>query len=75
MTITSGAVWLISGCSSGFGRDLVLAALGHGYRVIATARKLEAIRELEQEGAALLQLDVTASPEALDAFAREALGI
>jgi NAD(P)-dependent dehydrogenase (short-subunit alcohol dehydrogenase family) len=53
----------------------VLAALGHGYRVIATARKLEAIRDLEQEGAALLQLDVTDSPEALDAFAREAIGV
>lgn len=75
MAITPGAVWLITGCSSGFGRDLVLAALSHGYRVIATARKLEAIQDLEQEGAAILRLDVTDSPEALEVFAKEALAV
>ncbi|KAK9896749.1 NAD(P)-binding protein [Cystobasidium minutum MCA 4210] len=75
MTVSPGAIWLITGCSSGFGRDLALAGLRHGYRVIATARKLAAIADLEAEGAAILQLDVTASPEALAAFAKEALQI
>ena len=75
MTISPGAIWLITGCSSGFGRDLALAGLRHGYRVIATARKLEAIADLEAEGAATLQLDVTSSPDVLADFAKEALEV
>jgi NAD(P)-dependent dehydrogenase (short-subunit alcohol dehydrogenase family) len=31
-------VWFITGCSTGFGREFVLAALAHGFRVVATAR-------------------------------------
>jgi len=31
-------VWLITGCSSGFGRELALAAMAAGDRVMATAR-------------------------------------
>lgn len=75
MAVNPPAVWLISGCSSGFGRDLVLAALSQGYRVIATARKIETIRELQEKGAAVLPLDVTANPEELNAFATAALAI
>jgi NAD(P)-dependent dehydrogenase (short-subunit alcohol dehydrogenase family) len=32
------AVWLVTGCSSGFGRAFVRAALARGFRVAATAR-------------------------------------
>jgi len=31
-------VWFITGCSSGFGREFVRAALAHGFGVVATAR-------------------------------------
>jgi NAD(P)-dependent dehydrogenase (short-subunit alcohol dehydrogenase family) len=31
-------VWLITGCSSGLGRSLTLAALKSGHQVIATSR-------------------------------------
>jgi NAD(P)-dependent dehydrogenase (short-subunit alcohol dehydrogenase family) len=38
----TGRVWLISGCSSGFGRALAEAALERGDRVVATARRPDA---------------------------------
>lgn len=38
--------WLITGCSSGFGQRLALAAAKRGDQVIATARNVEAIREM-----------------------------
>ena len=31
-------VWLITGCSTGFGRELAKILIGRGYRVVATAR-------------------------------------
>ena len=31
-------VWLITGCSTGFGRELAAILIGRGYRVAATAR-------------------------------------
>lgn len=55
-------VWFITGCSSGFGRALVEAALAQGYKVVATARKLEQIKDFEQQypdTALALALDVT----------------
>jgi NAD(P)-dependent dehydrogenase (short-subunit alcohol dehydrogenase family) len=54
--------WFITGCSTGFGRHLAEAALKQGDRVIATARKVEQIQDLEQkypETAKSLMLDVT----------------
>jgi NAD(P)-dependent dehydrogenase (short-subunit alcohol dehydrogenase family) len=39
-------VWFITGCSSGFGRELALAALEQGDLVIATARNVDALAEL-----------------------------
>lgn len=42
-------VWFITGCSSGFGRALVEATLARGYKVVATARKLDKIKDFEQQ--------------------------
>ena len=36
-------VWLVSGCSTGFGREIALAALESGARVVVTARKPQAV--------------------------------
>ncbi|WIX75470.1 oxidoreductase [Amycolatopsis carbonis] len=47
---TPGRVWLISGCSSGFGRELVRAALAAGDRVMATARRPETLADLAAAG-------------------------
>ncbi len=51
---------LITGCSSGIGRAAA-SRLGRagGQMVYATARKLDAIADLERDGCRLLQLDVT----------------
>lgn len=54
-------VWLVTGCSSGFGHEIVKQLLQRGDNVIATARKIDAIKDLEDLGAAVLELDVTAS--------------
>jgi NAD(P)-dependent dehydrogenase (short-subunit alcohol dehydrogenase family) len=42
----TGRVWLITGSSRGFGRDLAVAALDRGDRVVATARRPEQLQEL-----------------------------
>ncbi|WP_242055935.1 hypothetical protein [Nostoc flagelliforme] len=39
-------VWLITGCSTGFGRVLAEAVLKKGDFLLATARKLEQLRAL-----------------------------
>ena len=56
-------VWLITGCSSGFGEVFTRQLLARGDHVIATARKLEKIQHLKDAGAATLQLDVTDSQQ------------
>jgi NAD(P)-dependent dehydrogenase (short-subunit alcohol dehydrogenase family) len=73
-------VWFITGCSTGFGRELAKAVLDHGDLVIATARDVEQVRDFEQSGPELaraVRLDVTdpdqvteAVDTALDAFGR-----
>lgn len=50
-------VVLITGCSTGIGRDLSRSLVESGYSVVATARKLEAISDLP--AALKVQLDVT----------------
>ncbi|KAJ7141610.1 putative short-chain oxidoreductase [Mycena filopes] len=70
-----GLVILITGCSTGFGRELAQAALKQGLRVIATARRPETLASLEKMGAKTLKLDVTASPEELKEFASAALSL
>ena len=37
-SINDSPVWFVTGCSTGFGREFVRAALAHGFRVVATAR-------------------------------------
>lgn len=49
---------LITGCSSGIGAALAREFHGRGHRVIATARRLEALRELGASGLRTIALDV-----------------
>lgn len=54
--------WLITGCSSGFGRMLAETVLAAGERTVVTARNLDAVRDFEQrypEQAYAAELDVT----------------
>ncbi|KAJ7609997.1 hypothetical protein DFH06DRAFT_1485669 [Mycena polygramma] len=54
---------------------LLKAALDKGFRVIATARKVETLAALESLGAKTLALDVTSTPAALQEFATSAIAI
>ena len=66
-------VWLITGCSSGMGREIALCALEKGYRVVATARRVETLEDLvaAHSGRALaLPLDVT-DPKQIEAAVRQ----
>ena len=53
-------VWFITGCSTGFGRELATQTLAQGFRTVVTARKPAAVEALAAKGEALvLKLDVT----------------
>ncbi|KAL7268246.1 hypothetical protein RUND412_009144 [Rhizina undulata] len=59
----SEKVWLITGCSSGFGKELTLEALSRGDKVIATGRDISRLHDVEAAGAFILKLDVSDAPE------------
>lgn len=64
---------LITGCSSGIGSACARVLKARGWRVLATARKLEDIARLEQEeGVEALHLEL-ADPASVAACAEEAL--
>jgi NADP-dependent 3-hydroxy acid dehydrogenase YdfG len=50
---------LITGCSSGIGEATARRLAGSGWSVYASARRLESIEHLAEDGCKLLQLDVT----------------
>ena len=55
-------VWLITGCSTGFGRELAKLVLARGWRAVVTARdvsKVADIAEGHDDRALVLPLDVT----------------
>lgn len=63
-------VWFITGCSTGFGRELAKLVLDRGYRAVVTARDQQKIQDLTvgHEGRALaLKLDVTNQAEVAEA--------
>ena len=54
--------WLVTGCSTGIGREIARAALGAGHSVVVTARRTETIADFGDEfgeRAAIVALDVT----------------
>jgi NAD(P)-dependent dehydrogenase (short-subunit alcohol dehydrogenase family) len=56
------ARWLITGCSTGFGREIAHAALQDGHSVVVTARRAEAVQDFVDEfgdRAVGVALDVT----------------
>ncbi len=65
-------VWFITGCSTGFGRELAKQLLEGGYRVAVTARDVDKVRDLveinEANGLALT-LDVTDKQQVAEAAA------
>src|ERR1700686_126552 len=62
MPLQNSDVWFITGCSTGFGRELAKLVLDRGYRAVITARDPNKIQDLTAgfPGRALdLKLDVT----------------
>ena len=62
VSTAADSVWLITGCSTGFGREIALAALAKGHRVAVTARKPSAVADIVEthgDRALGLALDVT----------------
>ena len=56
----AGRVWFITGCSTGFGRDLARCVLECGDRAVVTARRPEDLQEFAASARAqVLKLDVT----------------
>jgi len=61
-------VWFITGCSTGFGRQIAKHVLELGYRAVVTARDPDDVRDLAEHGDALvLKLDVTDRSQAEEA--------
>lgn len=52
-------VVLITGASSGIGRESVVKYLEKGFKVYAAARRVELMDDLKQKGAEIVQMDVT----------------
>ncbi len=61
MTIPASPVWFITGCSTGFGRDLARLVLDRGWRAAVTARARDRVTDLVDgnANALALELDVT----------------
>ena len=62
MSQSTVPVWFITGCSSGFGRELAQVVLARGWRAVVTARNPDQVADLVQghaDRALALKLDVT----------------
>lgn len=59
--MANSPVWFISGCSTGFGRELAQQAIARGFRTVVTARDPAKVQDLVagQDHALALALDVT----------------
>ena len=66
-------VWFITGCSTGFGRELAKEVLAAGYKAVVTARNTEQVADIVApypQTAIALALDVTNSAQVTDAVSQ-----
>lgn len=73
MALTNSPVWFITGCSTGFGRELVKLVLSKGWKAVITARNVEQINDLAEgypDTALVLSLDVTQKAQIASAVAK-----
>jgi len=69
-------LWLITGCSSGFGKEIAHYAIKKGDKVIATCRRdASRISDLKEAGATILELDISAPYEVHQQFANTVLDL
>ena len=73
METNNKPVWFITGCSTGFGRDLAKMVLSKGWNVVITARKPGQVKDLAEgydSTALVLPLDVTDKLQITSAIAK-----
>jgi NAD(P)-dependent dehydrogenase (short-subunit alcohol dehydrogenase family) len=73
MAANKSRVWFITGCSTGFGRELAKAVLANGDRAVVTARRPDTVRDLvagREDQAIGLELDVTDAAQVDEAVRR-----
>jgi NAD(P)-dependent dehydrogenase (short-subunit alcohol dehydrogenase family) len=61
MSQDNAPVWFITGCSTGFGREIARQVLGRGWRAVVTARNPEQVQDIvagHEDNALALPLDV-----------------
>ncbi|MEM9737672.1 MAG: oxidoreductase [Bacteroidota bacterium] len=58
-TTSQQKIALVTGGSSGIGKATVLELYKQGYKVYAAARNLDKMKDLEEQGISIIQLDVT----------------
>jgi NAD(P)-dependent dehydrogenase (short-subunit alcohol dehydrogenase family) len=69
--MTSKPVWFITGCSTGFGRELARHTLELGYPTVVTARNPAQVEDLvkgHEDNALVLKLDVTKAEDIKNAI-------
>ncbi|MBW8366561.1 MAG: SDR family NAD(P)-dependent oxidoreductase [Arenimonas sp.] len=72
--VTEPPVWLITGCSTGFGLELAKECIERGYRTVVTARDPSKLEDLGASDQVLvLELDVT-RPDQAEAAIKSTLG-
>src|SRR5262245_51625682 len=62
MNAKQSSVWFITGCSTGFGRELARAVVARGFRAVVTARDAKQVTDIvagHEDHALALRLDVT----------------
>ena len=66
-------VWLITGCSTGFGRELARLILARGWNAVVTARNIDQIKDIAEgyeSSALLLSLDVNNKTQVGEAISK-----
>lgn len=75
MSDAAKPVWFITGCSTGFGREIALKTLSLGYPTVVTARNPDQVSDIVRQHpdlALALKLDVT-KPDEVEAATKAAL--
>ena len=70
MSQSATPVWFITGCSTGFGRELARLVLERGWRAVVTARNPDQVADLvegNEDRTIALKLDVTDASQVADA--------
>jgi len=70
MSQKNPSTWFITGCATGFGRELSRVVLAHGYRLAVTAPNRQQVEDLvagHEDRALALRLDVTDSAQVAEA--------